>query len=94
MIVFYTIGLSLGQITNKSRSSLSNVIAVFQNIGPKMCEQRCSQYYDCEAITLKRKSLYCELVKDIASAQYVEDDNFLFSTVETITLVSSVHYEK
>lgn len=92
-ICLSSISISNGQIFNeRSRSTLSNVIAVFQNIGPKICEKRCIVHSDCEAISFKRRSLYCELIKDISSAQFVEDKNFEFFNLTDFKLVSSIYH--
>lgn len=67
-------------LASKQRAkSLYNILTTFNDIGPKMCERRCSQFSSCSAISYRRSDMYCELIKDEEEVQFVEDDNFMFS---------------
>lgn len=88
--IFYILSqFLLNMSMGKRTKSLSHVLAIFKNIGPKMCEQRCSKMSDCNAITFKGSSIYCELVKDTLSGKYVEDETFNFLDKSAFRIVST-----
>lgn len=90
LLSWFFMNITKGQALRKRTNGTSNIIAVFGNVGFKMCQRRCSKYSDCDGINFSRKNLYCELVKETL-ANLVKDEQFVFSEASTFKLVSCIN---